>query len=366
MAKILLTGATGYIGKKLLEQLLTERPENFLVPVRAASSEELEKRKADLLSGVASENHSRVEVLQSDLANLIENLAPHRADISMIIHNAAKTAFNVDEATANSVNRDASLSLLKFATDCPQLESFTYVSTLYASGMTAGPIKEEFFNTPVFANHYERSKWEVEQAIRTQFHQLPWRIARVATVIADGDNGVVVQHNAIHNTLKLFYYGLISILPGRTETPIHLVDGEFTAKSLAAVINKGQNQKIYHVCYDQAASILLGRFIDIAFEEFNKDETFKSRRLLKPLFADEKSFDTLVTNMKGFGGSVLNQGLASISPFGRQLFVKKEVHNEDLQGLLSDYQTPAMEEIVRKTCQYLAQTKFAKSQGSAQ
>lgn len=366
MAKILLTGATGYIGKKLLEQLLMERTETLLVPVRAASADELEKRRTELLKGIAPANHSRVEVLQSDLANLVENLQAHRAEISIIVHNAAKTAFNVDEATANSVNRDASLALLKFAGDCPKLENFTYVSTLYASGMAAGPIKEEFFSSPVFANHYERSKWEVEDSIRTQFAHLPWRIARVATVISDSSNGVVVQHNAIHNTLKLFYYGLISLLPGRAETPIHLVDGEFTAKSLAAVINKGQNQKIYHVCYDQAASIPLGRFIDIAFEEFNKDEMFKSRRLLKPLFADEKSFDTLVTNMMGFGGSVLNQGLASISPFGRQLFVKKEVHNEGLQSLLTNYQSPAMEEFVRSTCQYLAKTKFTKPQGGAQ
>jgi len=360
MAKILLTGATGYIGRKLLEQLLVERKESLLIPVRANSQDELEKRKAELLKGVASENHSRVEVLQSDLANLIENLQSHRSEISVIIHNAAKTAFNVDESTANSVNRDSSLSLLKFASECPRLESFVYVSTLYASGMTSGSIKEEFFNAPVFANHYERSKWEVEEAIRTQYANLPWRIARVATIISDSGNGIVIQHNAIHNTLKLFYYGLISLLPGRAETPIHLVDGEFTAKSLAAIVSKGQSQKIYHVCYDQGASIPLGRFIDIAFEEFNKDETFKSRRLLKPLFADEKSFDTLVTNMKGFGGSVLNQGLASISPFGRQLFIKKEVHNEGLQSLLSGYQTPAMEEIVRKTCQHLAQTKFTK------
>ncbi|MBS1969352.1 MAG: SDR family oxidoreductase [Bdellovibrionales bacterium] len=360
MAKILLTGATGYIGKKLLEQLLTERSETLLVPVRAGSAEELEKRKADLLKDVPTAQHARVEIVHSDLTNLVENLQAQRNDINIIIHNAAKTAFNVDEATANSVNRDGSLALLKFASELPKLGTFTYVSTLYASGMAAGPIKEEFFSSPVFANHYERSKWEVEEAIRTQFTNLPWRIARVATIIADGDSGTVIQHNAIHNTLKLFYYGLISLLPGRAETPIHLVDGEFTAKSLAAVVNKGQSQKIYHVCYDQAASIPLGRFIDIAFEEFNKDEMFKSRRLLKPLFADEKSFDTLVTNMKGFGGSVLNQGLASISPFGRQLFVKKEVSNQALQSLLPGYKTAAMEDIVRKTCQHLAQTKFTK------
>ncbi|WP_413290192.1 SDR family oxidoreductase [Bdellovibrio sp. HCB337] len=365
MAKILLTGATGYIGHKLLSRLLSQRAETILVPVRATSAEELGKRTQSLLEGIPADKHARVQVLQSDLDALPKALEPHRSEISIIIHNAAKTAFNVDETTANSVNRDASLALLKFASECPKLENFTYVSTLYASGMTAGPIREEFFPNPTFANHYERSKWEVEEALRTQYSKLPWRIARVATVIADGTSGTVIQQNAIHNTLKLFYYGLISLLPGKAETPIHLVDGDFTAESLAAVVSRGEAQKIYHVCYDQAGSIMLGRFIDIAFDEFNKDETFKTRRLLKPLFADEKSFDTLVTNMKGFGGSVLNQGLASISPFGRQLFVKKEVDNSSLQALLPGYKTPATEEIVRNTCQYLAQTKFAKYQGSA-
>lgn len=365
MAKILLTGATGYIGNKLLGQLLKERSETLLVPVRASSAEELAKRTKELLAGVPEKDHSRVEIINTDLAGLIASLGPHQSSITTIIHNAAKTAFNIDEDTANSVNRDASIALLKFATEVPKLENFTYVSTLYASGMTAGPIREEFFLNPTFANHYERSKWEVEETIRTQFSHLPWRIARVATVISDGNSGVVVQQNAIHNTLKLFYYGLISLLPGKADTPVHLVDGDFTTNALAAVVNKGSSKKIYHVCYDQSGSIALGRFIDIAFEEFSKDETFKARRLLKPLFADEKSFDTLVTNMKGFGGSVLNQGLASISPFGRQLFVKKEVSNESLQTLLNNYQTPPTEEIVRKTCQYLAQTKFAKSQGGA-
>jgi len=364
MDKILLTGATGYIGGKLLTQLLVERTESVLIPIRAATSEEFEKRKKVLLAQHPGKQ-ARIEAVHSELSELTTKLTPFRDQITLIIHNAAKTAFNVDELTANSVNRDASIALLDFAETCPKLENFTYVSTLYASGMLSGAIKEEFFESPPFANHYERSKWEVEDKIRTRYAKLPWRIARVATVISEDAGGVVVQQNAIHNTLKLFFYGLISILPGKAETPIHLVDGAFTAESLLAVINKGSSQKIYHICYDQSGSIPLGRFIDIAFEEFNKDEVFKSRRLLKPLFADEKSFDTLVTNMKGFGGSVLNQGLASISPFGRQLFIKKEVSNVELLKLLPNYKTPPTEEIIRKTCQYLAQTKFTKPAGGA-
>lgn len=365
MHKILLTGATGYIGKRLLHRLLQERAETFLIPVRASSTEDFNLRKEQMLRSVPEKAQARLEIIHSDLTELPKKLQPYLGSISVIIHNAAKTAFNVDEKTANSDNRDASIALLEMATKCTNLESFVYVSTLYASGMTAGPIKEEFFSQPQFANHYERSKWEVENTIREKFSSLPWRIARVATIISDNSQGKVIQHNAIHNTLKLFYYGLISLLPGKTTTPIHLVDGDFVTDALAAVVNKGSSQGIYHVCYDQAGSITLGRLIDVAFEEFSKDENFKSRRLLKPLFTDESTFETLVANVKGFGGSVLNQGLSSISPFGRQLFIAKEVNNTALVNLLGNYSTPATENIIRKTCSYLAESKFAKNQGDS-
>ncbi len=361
MPKLLLTGATGYIGGRLLKRLLKERKEDFLIPVRAASPEEFIKRKNQLFVSLSFDEQSRVEVLQTELDGLTAVLEKYREELTVIIHNAAKTAFNVDEGTANAVNRDASLALLSFAKNCPQLESFVYVSTLYASGMTSGAIEERFFEKPQFANHYERSKWEVEEEIRTNFSSLPWRIARVATVISDDASGKVIQQNAIHNTLKLFYYGLISLLPGKAETPIHLVDGDFVMEALTAVICKGQSQGIYNVCYDQQGSVSLGRFIDLAFEEFSKDENFKSRRLLKPLFTDEKSFEVLVSNVQGFGGSVLNQGLSSISPFGRQLFIKKNVSNTAMLALLNGYKIAETEATVRKTCEYLAQTKFAKS-----
>lgn len=365
MSKILLTGATGYIGNKLLKALLQTGTETLLIPIRAASSEEFSKRSGAILAQV--ERHAgRVEFIHSELNELPEKLNEDQNKISKIIHNAAKTAFNVDETTANLVNRDASLKLLEFAEGCESLKSFIYVSTLYSSGMTSGEIKENFFEKPKFANHYERSKWEVEESIRTRFNDLPWKIARVATVIADSHSGSVVQQNAIHNTLKLFYYGLISLLPGKADTPIHLVDGEFVTESLLAIINEGKNHGIYNVCYDQEASLTLGRLIDVAYEEFSRDDGFKSRRLLKPLFTDESSFDTLVANVKGFGGSVLNQGLASISPFGRQLFVNKKVRNEEMLSLLPTYQRPATEQIIRKTCQFLVETKFAKNSGGLQ
>lgn len=361
MSKILLTGATGYIGTKLLQELVQNQNDIVIVPIRGETEEKFSIRKNELVNKIPSEKKDQLQFVRSDLNNLASLLKSEKSSISQIIHNAAITAFNVEETVANSVNRDGSIEMMKFARDCSSLEKFLYVSTVYASGMASDDVNEDFFQPkPEFANHYERSKWESEEALRSEFHELPWNIARVATVIADNADGKVVQQNAIHNTLKLFYFGLISLIPGFKTTPVYLVEGDFVAKCLQQISNSAPSQKIYHVCHDIDHTIALEKFIDIAFAEFNKFESFSSRRLLKPLFVDEKSFETLATNMKNFGGSVLSQGISSVAPFGKQLFIKKNIKNDSLVHFICDYQKPDMEAIVARSCNYLAQTKFAK------
>jgi thioester reductase-like protein len=360
MGKVLLTGASGYLGKKILIKLLSSGQE-VITPLRASRSSDFENRKQDFLQRLPESYHSQLNIVPGDLASWRENLRSETADIRHIVHNAAVTAFNVDEQTANQVNRDGTREMLMLARECPRLDQFMYVSTVYASGTRAGLIEEKIFEPrPDFANHYERSKWESENMLANEFKDLPWTIARVATVIAEDDSGLVIQQNAIHNTLKLFFYGLISLLPGLRQTPIYLVEGNFVADSLAEVMTRAKSHEIFHLCHGRKATVSLERFMDIAFEEFIKDESFKSRRLLKPLFADEKSFETLASNMKSFGGSVLSQGLSSIAPFGKQLFIEKDIRNDRLQATLAAYQAPDMELLIRRTCAHLAKSKFAK------
>jgi hypothetical protein len=51
--------------------------------------------------------------------------------------------------------------------------------------------------------------------------ELPLSVARLATVIADEERGAVTQFNAFHNTLKLFYYGPLSLMPGNPATRLY-------------------------------------------------------------------------------------------------------------------------------------------------
>src|SRR5205823_9645322 len=125
-----------------------------------------------------------------------------------------------------------------------------------------------------FANHYERSKFETEQLLASRYSHLPWRIARVATVIADDEGGGVTQQNAVHNTLKLFFYGLMSLVPGKQDTPLYFVTGDFVASALADVASNGQNHAIYHLVHRREESLTLDELVSIAFDTFEKNEAF--------------------------------------------------------------------------------------------
>lgn len=103
-------------------------------------------------------------------------------------------------------------------------------------GLVAGSVTESPIPLrPAFANHYERSKWEAETCLIKQFPDLPWEIVRMPTAISDDATGTISQFNAFHNTLKLCYYGLLSLLPGKPDTPVYLVSAEFVAKVVVAL-----------------------------------------------------------------------------------------------------------------------------------
>lgn len=349
---ILLTGATGYLGKKLLKELSSDQ--KVIVPVRSRSGlSGSERLEADL-------NRANIQVIESDLQNLGEAQLDLN-NIEVIIHNAAVTAFNVDEETANKVNRDGSRNIFELASRCPNLKKIIYVSTVYSSGMKAGEIEESLCdNLAGFANHYERSKWEAETLLTTEFGHLPWCIARVSTVISDDSAGNVIQQNAVHNTLKLFFYGLISLLPGNPNTPIYLVTGDFVTRALKVIIEKGDTQKVYHVTFSLEESLTLGKIIELAHASFLEDEGFKTKRILKPLFTDMSSFETLVDNVKHFGGAILSQGVTSVAPFGKQLFIPKIIKNDELKKLMGkDYPEIDMNAVITNACRTLVKNKFS-------
>jgi len=279
--------------------------------------------------------------------------------ICRIIHSAAVTRFNVDPQTAQEVNVEGTRKLLQFAARCPALESIDFLSTVYAAGLRDGVIAEEPSDGAAgFANEYERSKWTAEEMLMHDFAAMPWRIERIATVIADDDSGRVTQQNAVHNTLKLLYYGLMSLIPGKPELPLYFVTAGFVVEAIAAVMANGPLRQIYHVCHTRPESITLGAFVDTVFATFEEDPKFRARRALKPLYSDAESFDLMVKQVANFSGGILGQAVGSVAPFARELFSVKEFRNDRLQSIAGALRAPDPVQLVVNVCHNLIETRF--------
>jgi nucleoside-diphosphate-sugar epimerase len=357
---VLITGGDGYIGSRLARKYLEQTDAPITVWLRANDSGEFQAKRAGL-ARVFGDFESRVSYSRGDLVNddPFESIDPRQ--VRKIIHTASVIRFNVEEETAQRVNIEGAEKLLRFASRCEGLESLGLLSTVYASGLRSGVIEEAPLDGSAgFANHYERSKWASETMLLREFNHLPWRIFRVATVIADSEDGRVTQFNAFHNTLKLFFYGLLSLIPGIPETPVYFVTGEFVTDSVFALMNLPTSKAIYHVADGEKESLTLEELISLAFEVFNQDDDFKARRVLKPLYSDAESFDLLVDGVSAFGGGIVNQAVSSVAPFGKQLFIRKDIRNSNLRSALPGYPTPDARRLIRDTCRYLVETRWGK------
>ncbi|HTJ42192.1 MAG TPA: SDR family oxidoreductase [Kofleriaceae bacterium] len=337
---ILVTGAGGYVGARLVERIRATTDADVIPWVHGAAPDGGDLASDDAFAHVDA------------------------ARVTRIIHAAAVTRFNVEAEVADRVNVGGARRVFDFASRCPRLRHLTYVSTVYAAGLRTGAVREDALDrAPRFANHYERSKWEAETMLLTEYTSLPSTIARVATVIADDDGGAVTQRNAVHNTLKLLFHGLLSLVPGEADTPVYFVTGSLVVEALAAlaVIAPDKAPKFVHVSHGRAESATLGELVDLAFEIFAKDPGFQKRRLLKPLLVDAESFEMLVSGIDGFGGDAVRQALASVAPFARQLFSAKEIANDQLKAIVPAYTAPIPQQLVTNTVAHLVATRWGRA-----
>ena len=357
---LLITGAGGYLGSRLAAYYLETARQPLILWLHAANSDELD-RKARALRGSLGPLADGARVVGGDLC------APHPfadidpGEVSDIVHCAAVTRFNVEESLARSVNVDGAVKLYEFACRCKKLNRLALASSIYACGLRDGVVSEEVLvDKPDFSNYYEWSKWESERRLQEDFSSLPWVVLRIATIVAETARGQIYQYNAFHNTLKLLFYGLISLVPGDRETPLYFVTADFAVDAVAAILEQGEREGIYHICHTREESMTLGDLIDTAFSRFTLDTDFRERRILKPLFCDDATFRLLAEGIDSFGGDVVREGLGSIVPFAPQLFSHKSFDNRRLRETMHIYAAPDSLELVSNACDYLANTRWGR------
>ncbi|MGH8536320.1 MAG: SDR family oxidoreductase [Gammaproteobacteria bacterium] len=365
--KILITGGNGYVASRLAQHYLSQQPQTDVVLwLHADAAAEFEHKRSKLET-YFHDFDGRIEYRAGNLVAAEPFVEVDPKAIDIVVHAAAVTRFNVEQDLAQQVNVDGTEKLLKFCERCRNLERVALLSTVYSSGLRQGAIDETAFDSRYgFANYYESSKWAAETMLMTRYGHLPWQIFRIATIIADDNKGVVSQYNAFHNTLKLLYYGLLPILPGKPDTPLYFVTGQFVTESIFTLLLRAPLHGIYHVTHAREESLSLGKLLELTFSTFSRESDFSRRRVMRPLYTDEQSFARLADSIQGLSGTVIKQAVASVTPFSKQLFFRKEVQNARMVSYLQSYRAPDQRQLVEKVCTYLMQTRWGReAAGSA-
>jgi nucleoside-diphosphate-sugar epimerase len=355
----LITGADGYQGRRVAAALLAAGDDRLVLALRAADAAEFAAKRETLERVLAPSDAGRISFVAADLRRDGALEQVDRRTITRIVHAAAVTRFNVEREVARSVNVAGTARLAEFAARCDNLQRLALLSTLYSAGRRRGPVAEQRHHDAGFANHYEWSKWAAEEELLTAW-DLPVSVLRLPTIVADGDTGAVVQYNAFHNTMKLYFYGLLSLVPGDPSTPLSLATAAFTTSAIAWLADPACPGGIYHVCPDPAHTLTLGQLMATAFAIFEQDEHFRRRQLLAPVYCDEDSFANLVAAASRFRGGPIQESLASIAPFGSQLYLPKTFRNDTLRAWWPGYRSPDPVALAQAVCAHLVASRWGR------
>lgn len=356
----LITGADGYIGRMIAARLIADSDDRLVLAVRAADSGELAAKRETLSKFLVGAPGDRITIVPVDLRDEsgLETVAG--LPVTTIVHSAAVTRFSVDKETANSVNVAGTARVCEFARRCDRLRHMLMLSTVYSAGRQTGRVAEVAqTGSAGFVNFYEWSKWAAEQLALTEYADaVPLSVLRLSTVVADDQSGTVTQFNAFHHSMKLFFYGLMSVVPGNEDTPVHVTSGEYCAAAALRLLDPAVPAGIYHACPGVPPSFR--DMMDIVFSVFESDEGFRRRNLVRPLFCDPESFHDLVHLARITRSGAVLTALETFVPFADQLYLRKDVSTDRLNAVWPGQREPDQRTLIARACEDMVATRWGR------
>jgi NAD(P)-dependent dehydrogenase (short-subunit alcohol dehydrogenase family) len=182
------TGATGFIGRHLVEELLRNRDGDIFVLVRAGSQDRLDKLIAERFGGSDRIKPVAGDLTEPKLGVGDDWIAEHKGKIDHFFHLAAV----YDMTAADEVNERMNVQGTRNAVDLANaLEAGTlhHTSSVAAAGLYKGLFREDMFDEgQKLPSPYHRTKFESEKIAR-ESTTVPWRVYRPAVVVGHSQTG---------------------------------------------------------------------------------------------------------------------------------------------------------------------------------
>lgn len=247
---VLITGATGTIGRALVQELLAREGGRVFLLLRAKDGASHEQRAAELLHSAGLLRHfgGRAIALAGDVTEpsfgLSASAQAELRGVEVFHHCAATTQLNGSREECERSNvrgTERALELAGALRASGALERFAYYSTAYSPGSLQNyhSPEDELPATPAPANHYEWSKWVAEGRVREAMRAgLPTTIFRPSIVVGHSRTGEVSEFKVIYPFIRLFAMGILRTVPAYPDSSLNLVPIDFVAQAALAICRR--------------------------------------------------------------------------------------------------------------------------------
>jgi len=276
---VFITGATGFLGKAIVEKLLRDAPKVDKIYVFARPSKNVSgaDRVKELLSGELFDTVRRTQPnfeekvvgVEGDL--VLEGLGMSnsqtellRQNVSVILHCAATVNFNEKLPVSLQINVVSTQKLLAFAKTMPKIAAFVHVSTAYAH-CDRTRIEEKLYppvvnpqslidlvssmqdETAIAAltkpllgkrpNTYTFTKSLAEDVVRTDKENLPVAIVRPSIICGIHDGPLPGWADNLNGPGGLYIavaHNLVRAMPGNPDAVCDLIPVDFCSNMILA------------------------------------------------------------------------------------------------------------------------------------
>ncbi|MBB4135640.1 SDR family oxidoreductase [Gordonia humi] len=247
MTGYLLTGASGFIGRRVLQRLLAADPAvRITAVVRSASV----PRFAQMLETI--DGGDRVITATGDLT--VDGLGVDAAalgDVDHVIHLAAIYDMAADAASQEAANIEGTRRVTALAVELDAM--MHHVSSIAVSGDYDGVFTEtDFDKGQGFPTPYHRTKFEAEKIVRDA-PDLRWRVYRPTAVVGDSRTGEMDKIDGPY-----YFFGQLAglgKLPSFVKMPmpdlgrIELVPVDYVADAIVALVDHrpDESELVFHL-----------------------------------------------------------------------------------------------------------------------
>jgi NAD(P)-dependent dehydrogenase (short-subunit alcohol dehydrogenase family) len=245
------TGATGFIGRNLVEQLL-EREGTIYVLVREGSRGRLEE-----LKNRWGADEGRIVPVIGDLSQehlgCGDQISELNGKVDHFFHLAAIYDMTADAESQRLANVEGTREAVKLAKEL-DAKHFHMVSSIAAAGLYKGTFTEDMFEeAEKVDNHpYFQTKHESEAVVREEC-EVPWRVYRPGIVVGHSETGEMDKIDGPYYFFKLLQRARNAVpqwfpgvgIEGRK---INIVPVDFVAKAMDHIAHiEGLDGQAFHL-----------------------------------------------------------------------------------------------------------------------